>query len=180
MRFLTSARLAFWGPVALALLMVALTLVPADVWKAPAVDASYSGFDSNLVAVTGGAPDSVVISSSSMDLVSTPDAQPSVNLATTQLAKLTASMDVVIVANSGALQPFRIGVWSPWTSSGQFVVFGPGPQNVIVSESISNGRPAASLVGGDITDSRVLGRYQIGAAYHVALSVDRAARSIKV
>src|ERR1700737_4577250 len=139
MRRIGPARVLLWGPVALALMMLALTLIPAEVWKAPKTDATYTGFDPNLVSVTGSAPGSVQVSASSIDLTAAPNSQPTVNLATTQLQKFNASVDVVIASNTGSAPPFRIGVWSPWTLSGQFVLFGAAPGNVIRAETLTDG-----------------------------------------
>src|SRR5690349_2937716 len=75
--------------VAVAALVV--ILLPASLWKSPANDAVYKGFDSNLLVTnTGGAK--VSISHSEIDLAAPRSGQPTVNLATSLLPKLSATV----------------------------------------------------------------------------------------
>jgi hypothetical protein len=76
---------------------------------------------------------------------------------------------VVVLENSGAAQPFRIGLWSPWTSTGQFIVFGPPPQNLITAQTITMGTRGPTLIGGDVRASAGLGRYELGQANNLAV-----------
>jgi Gpi18-like mannosyltransferase len=172
------AHFALWSVLALAVAMLALTLIPAEFWKAPVDDATYSGFDPVLISADGGGGGAVRVGNSSIEMQAESNSKPSVNLATTQLQKLSASLDVTIMANEGALQPFRIGAWSPWTGSGEFVVFGAAPEDAIVVQAVSGGQPGPSLVGGDVIDSTLLGHYQLGRDYRIAMLVNRAGGSI--
>ena len=157
--------------------MLALTFTPAEVWRAPVDDAVYHGFDPNLMYARAGSG-TVHVSPGSIDMTAPPNSYPTVNLATTLLPKLTAGLDVSVAENT-ATEPLRVGMWSPWTQSGQFLVFGPAPQNLITAETILNGLPGSTLIGGPITRSTVVGNYQPGNTYHVSLVIDKPNRIIE-
>ena len=167
-----------WGVPAVALLMLLLTLTPAEVWNHPVNDAVYRGFDPNLIYSTNGGEGSVKVLPDSIDMTAGPSAEPSANLATTLMPNLNASMDVVILANKGASEALRIGAWSPWSLSGHFVVFGPDPMNQITAETIASGDAGPTLSGGSVLDSQVLGHYKIGSSYAVSIAVDRSGGTI--
>jgi hypothetical protein len=172
------AKALSWGVPALALLMLGLTLTPAGVWKAPSTDAVYRGFDPNLVYTNDGGGGSVQVSSNYIDISAPAKSNPSANLATTLLQKLKAELDVTVLLNNEAGQPLRIGIWSPWTGDGYLLVFGPAPQNLITAQTISNGAPGPSLIGGDVVGSTTLGSYRLGSSYHLAILLDRSAGRI--
>ena len=157
---------------ALAVAMLALTALPAETWKAPTNDAVYKGFDPNLVYTSGEvrlSPDLVNASASG--------ASPAtVNLATTLRRSLVASLDVTVLANDG-LQPMRVGLWSPWTASGYFVLFGRAPQNTVTVMRIVDGSPGPTLLGGSVTPTPI-GTYTLGTPYRVSFLVDRQAGRI--
>ena len=161
----------------LALLMLGLTLIPGEVWHAPANDAVYRGFDSNLVYVSASGG-TVYVSTNRIDIVEPPASKPTVNLATALLPKLASSVDVAILEDTGADQPLRIGVWSPWTLAGYFVVFGPGTTKAITVDTVEGGAAGTTLVGAETKTSTLLGRYQLGTHYQVTFDVDRAKGSI--
>jgi Gpi18-like mannosyltransferase len=158
--------------------MLVFTLLPAGIWTAPGNDAVYSGFDPNLIYTSNGGDGSVRVSRSSIDVEAPPTSVPAVLLATTLLPKLRTSVDVSVLSNTGAAEPFRIGVWSPWTTSGYFVVFGPAPQNLIEAETMSGGSADATLFGAQVLNSRSLGQYQLGDSYTVTFVVDKVAGTI--
>jgi hypothetical protein len=167
-----------WAVPVVALLMLVLTLIPAGLWKAPTDDAIYRGFDPNLVYASNGGAGSVLVSRSSIDLKALPNSEPTVLLATTLLPKLTASADVSVLANVAAGEPFRIGFWSPWTSTGFFVTFGPAPKDLIEAETVVDGVAGTTLLGGHVLTSTSLGHYQVGSIYTVALTLDKVAGTI--
>jgi len=158
---------------ALAVLMLAITFAPAELWRAPTNDATYRGFDSNLMYSSGGSTGHVTVTRDSVDINAPAVAQPSINLATTLLPKMLASVSVVISANQDADVPFRIGLWSPWTDSGRFVVFGPAPGNALQVETVDKGSPSTTLVGASIVDKTDVGAYQLGRKYTLDFAVDR-------
>ena len=158
--------------------MLALTLAPAELWKHPTNDGVYKGFDPKLVYTRPGADGSVAVTPDSLDLVAGPDSEASANLATTLMPNLDASVDVVILANPAGTQPMRIGAWSPWSESGHVVVFGPGPENLITAVTISSGGQGPTLAEGKVVASKVLGHYQLGTTYTVAIVADRSGGTI--
>lgn len=161
-----------WALPALALLMLALTLIPAEVWRAPSNDVTYSGFDPNLVSTSARGSGLVHVSTEAVDMEAArgSSTSPGATLATTALRKLIAKVDVVVQNDGGS---FRVGVWSPWTDTGQFVVFGQAPQDLLTFDTIERGGSGPTLIGGDVTHSTLLGHYQPGSHYQVTMSVDR-------
>jgi hypothetical protein len=172
------SKLLAWTLPAIALMMLALTLMPAAVWRAPVNDAEYHGFDSNLIYVDRGGAGGVNVSHDSIDMTAPPGTNPTVNLTTSPMPKLQASADIAILANAGTAEPFRIGLWSPWSDTGEFIVFGPAPQNPISAETFKNGKPGSTLIGGDPTDVTDLGQYELGKTYRLSVEIDQAARKI--
>lgn len=160
-----------WALPVLAIAMLGLTVIPAEVWRAPANDVTYSGFDPNLVSATSGSGSSVRASTSAIDMTAVSGSDATVTLATTPLQRLSTELDVSVLNDSG---PFRIGIWSPWTGTGHFLVFGEAPQDTITFQSIDKGGRGPTLLDGTVVDSTVLGGYQPGSSYRVAISVDRA------
>jgi len=156
---------------AVAALMLGLTVTPAEIWNHPAIDAVYKGFDPNLVYANGGGSSVVRVSTDAIDITATPNSQPRVNLATTSLKTLNASLDLLVIENNGASEPFRIGVLSPWTRLGYLLAF--EPQNRITAETIEHGT-GATLVRGDVHPLAMLGTYTPGITYHLAFVVDKA------
>jgi hypothetical protein len=168
----------YWVLPVIALLMVGLTLAPAEVWRAPAADAVYVGFDPNLQYATAGSGGTAKVSRDVVDLTTGPVSQSTVDLATTPLRKLNAAIDVVVANNESDATVLRLGMWSPWTSTGYFVDFGPAPANTIKADVVIKGTIAANLVGGQVISSSPLGKYRLGAPYRVEFLMDRTAGSI--
>jgi hypothetical protein len=166
-----------WALPLFALLMLALMLTPADVWRAPADDAVYTGFDPNLVSTSAPKNSSVHVSTGTIDILGSPDSTPAATLATTTLRKFDAKVDVVLLSDGGS---FQVGVWSPWTDTGQFVVFGAAPTDLITFDTIEKGGSGPTLIGGDVTSSTMLGHYQPGNRYRVAMSIDRNAGQVAI
>jgi hypothetical protein len=170
---LTVRKVAAFAVPALAAAMLMLMLIPADIWHAPVNDAVYHGFDPHIDYAAGP----VTLSPASADLNATSTEYSSINLATTLRRTLASSADVTVLDNAGGGYPFRMGVWSPWTHSGYFVIFGPAPDNEISVATVSGGKAERTLFGGELVSS-TLGRYAIGQSYRVAFHVDRAAGKI--
>lgn len=172
------SRRMSWALVALALLMLGITLLPAEIWRSPVNDAVYQGFDPNLIYTSSGDGGVVNETPGAIVLTAGPASTPSVILATTPLPKLDAALDVVIQDNAGGGEPLRFGVWSPWTGAGQFVVFGPAPEKLITAETISIGGTGPTLVSGVVFSSTALGHYQLGSRYHLTVVIDKSAGQI--
>lgn len=158
--------------------MLALILTPAEVWKAPATDAVYKGFDANLIYTNDGGGGSVQVSPDSLGITASSNSNPSANLATTLLQRLEARFDVTVTENNQTGQPLRIGVWSPWTGDGYLLMFGPGPQNLLTVQTIAKGASGPSLIAGEVVDSTALGSYRTGTRYHVVIVLDKTAGRI--
>jgi hypothetical protein len=183
MRSKMVAAVSLGGPIALALLMAALILTPASVWHAPSVDAVYSGFDPNLLYVSPSGPSkgagSVQVAPSSLTITATPGSHPTVHLLTTPLA-FSATFDVVIAAEDATTEPLRVGIWSPVTREGYFLVFDRDASNALIAESIVNGQPGEDLLGGTVQRSAVLGQFVVGNTYHVEFALDKAKQTVRV
>ncbi|TME44439.1 MAG: hypothetical protein E6I60_16755 [Chloroflexi bacterium] len=76
---------------ALALVMLAITVVPAEVWRAPGNDEIYDGFDPNLVYASPGGSGHVRVARDVIDVTAPSSSRPSVNLATTLRQTLSTS-----------------------------------------------------------------------------------------
>jgi hypothetical protein len=164
-----------WALPALALLMLALTMIPAQIWKAPATDSIYNGFDPNFVYVAKGDSKDVKVSSAAVDFNAPSGAAPGVILVTTPVQKLVTSLDVTIADNQNAVTPLRIGLWSPYSASGFFVEFGPAPDNVMRALSTVNGAGDITLPFGEVVNQTNLGRYELGGMYRVDFVLDKPA-----
>ncbi len=166
----------FWTALLLAVAMLILMLIPAELWHHPPNDAVYRGFDRELVVPSQQsypAPEQglVDISPGSLKLTALPNSHPAVTLLTTPLRSFRAVMDVRVLQNPEASEPLRIGIWSARTKAGQFLVFGPG--NVITEETVQQGGAAQTLVGGTVTKHEVLGTYSLSLAYHLEMVLDK-------
>jgi hypothetical protein len=168
------AKLLPWVVPVLALLMLGLMFVPAGVWHAPAVDASYRGFDPTLVYTSGGG--SVVVSRTAISLDARATSTPGALLATTPMQKLNASVDVTVEQDQNATTPFQLGMWAPLTQAGFFVVF--GNDGSIAAETELNGSSGVSMRVGEVIARTVLGTYVVGKPYRVEFALDKSAGSL--
>jgi hypothetical protein len=166
-------KLVLW---VLALLMLGLILLPAELWRAPAVDASYRGFDSTLVYSSAGGSGLVRVSRTAIDLEAPPTSKPAVLLATTPIQKFNTSVDVTVEENQNAGIPLQLGIWTPLTQAGFFVVF--GPDNSIAAETELNGSSGVAMRGGQVITRTDLGTYQAGKRYQVEFALDKAAGTL--
>ena len=171
-----------WSIPLMALSMLALTLVPAEVWHSPTNDAVYQGFDPNLIFVSkkGNAPSEgiVQISPQSLKFIALPGSQPTVHFVTTPLS-FRAVMSVRILESGEATKPFSIGIWSARIGSGYILNFGPSPSNLVTAQTVVQGTTAQTLVGGDIIKHETLGRYSQGQLYHLEIALDKNAGVIQ-
>ena len=160
-----------------ALLLLLLMLVPAAAWRQPEDDAVYHGFDPNLIYVdrkgTAANDDTVVLSRSTLKLTALPNSEPTVDLVTTPFKKLNLSFAVEILKGSGATSSLRLAVWSPETSTGYLVDFGPSPQNVVSAQLIRDGLAAQTLIGGSVIKRQVLGSYVPNKIYRFEIALDK-------
>jgi hypothetical protein len=164
-----------WAVTAVALLMLALTITPAAVWNHPVLDASYRGFDPNFVYTSSGGFGVVSVSASTVEVLAKQRSDPTITLATTPLQRFDAAVDVTVETNEGASMPFGIGLWSPSSGAAYFVVFEPGPQNLITAQTITDAGSGFTLVSGTVLNRTPLGSYKVGDTYRVAFLLDKAA-----
>jgi hypothetical protein len=169
-------RFLILGVPVVALCMLLTMLIPAGHWRAPAVDAEYHGFDTNLIftSESGPAPSGgiVHVSTGSVQLVALPESMPILHLVTSPLS-FAATMDVRIIEGDGPISPLRIGIWSPRTRSGYFVNFSGSPVNAVTAETVGDGTVGQTLAGGTVLKRDSLGRYWPGERYRLELAVDR-------
>jgi len=169
--------------VVLAIAVVGLMLVPVSVWRHPANDAVYKGFDPNLIFVSLAGPTKVpgvvTVSNDTLTMDAATGSHPTVHLVTTPLS-FSASFDVEVKAAPAGSAPLRIGLWSPENGSGYFLLFDSEGGTIIRSEVIVGGSPSQDLVGGTVSDRQVLGQYSIGQPYHVTLNVDHTNRRMDI
>ncbi len=167
-----------WSIPLVALSMLAVMLVPAEVWHRPTNDAVYQGFDPNLISASrkGDAPSEgiVHVSPQSLKLTALPNSQPTVHLVTSPLS-FRAAMNVRILESGEATIPFSIGIWSARTASGYFLNFGPSPDHLVTARTVVDGAVAQNLIGGTVTRSETLGRYVPGHLYHLEMALDKRA-----
>lgn len=134
-----------------------LMLIPAEAWREPKVDGTYSGFDPRLVsAIERGFPDpnegTVRITDSRLTLEAAPNSRPSAHLATTTFKVFTvaAGLSASAVATQADDPPIRFGVWSPRSGTGFFVSVGSETPTTVATEVVHRGQTAQSLLGGDV------------------------------
>lgn len=165
----------------LAVLIVAIMMVPAELWHHPTNDAVYNGFDSNLVYSntrgSGSVGGVVTVSPESITLKAIPGSQPTVTLVTTPLSVLVR-MDVTILLTGENSSPLTLGVWTPEKASGYFIIFGQGQNRSITSETRVNGTVATTLLGGHIVKSELLGHYSLLDRFSLDIGVDRKSQTI--
>jgi hypothetical protein len=171
--------LATVGLAAIALAMAALVLTPVRLWHHAQNEATYSGFDRNLIYANprgnGTTDGEIATSPGSIRLTAASRSDPTVDLVTSPLG-FSASLDVrILEATPGS--GLTVGIWSPDAASGYFVEFGPSPSNALAAVSVTGGHGSIALTGGTV-HSMPLGTYAIGTPYHVSLVLDKASRSI--
>jgi hypothetical protein len=157
--------------------MLGLTAVPVKTWHKATAGPTLHGFDRNLISVNDFSDRTsnqgqVAVSSDRIVIWTVGAPPPSVHLLTTASSGFRVSMKVSIQENPDATTPLRLGLWSPWSGSGYFLVFGPSPDNAISSEAVVNGSASQTLVGGTI-DRTILGHYSPGQIYQLSVILNK-------
>ena len=166
----SAVTVAAWALPIVALLMLALTLIPAEVWNHPATDASYSGFDPRLV-YANNSTGAVNVGARAINMTAPPNSEPSVNLVTTTFQRFDASLDASVLDSAGSAGSFRIGVWSARNGVGYFIVFA---STGIVAETDIDGLAGTTLVHAKTVTTSRLADFVQDASYHVSVAVDKA------
>jgi hypothetical protein len=171
------------APALVAFLITVLILIPGSAWHHPANDQTYVGFDSNLVYRSGmgdgEADGAVTISGSALEIDAVPFSEPTANLLTTPLKRLVVSLDVIVVKNSPASNPLRLGLWTPTGGSGYFINFGPAPANLITADTTESGFPGHTLQAGDRVTRGSLGSYHLGQPSRVTLALEKETGNVR-
>jgi hypothetical protein len=157
--------------------MLGLTAVPVKTWHNATAGPTFHGFDRNLISVNNFSDrtsdqSQVAVSPDRIVLRTVGAPPPSVHLLTTASSGFRVAMNVSIQENPDGTTPLRLGLWSPWSGSGYFLVFGPAPDNAISSEAVVNGSASQTLVGGTI-DRTILGHYAPGQIYQLGVTLNK-------
>lgn len=171
------------GLPVLAIIVLATVLLPSPYWRRPTDDAIYEGFDASLVYVgdlrepqnTSGAR----VSKGEAVITATRLSQPVIHLVTTPIS-FVVRLDVRILESGESSVPFRIGVWSPRTLSGHFVVFESPPKNLVTARTFPRGSLRLDSIENPAVRSVTLGRYSGGLLYRVVVSVDKEAGLVSI
>jgi hypothetical protein len=166
----TARGVLAWVVIAVAVGVLLLTIVPAEVWNHPGIDQAYSGFDMNLIYASN--PNSTHISPQSIEFDAAAGVQPAVNIVTTSIARFDTDLRVTLGRVTSTGTTVRVGVWSPWTAGGFFIVF-DGQAHQVIAESILNGSLGTVLIGGSAAATEVLGSYEDGLPYDTHFSIDK-------
>lgn len=157
--------------------MIALTAVPVTWWHQASSATVYRGFDPNLISINAlsdqsSNPGVAELSSGAIRMNTVDSSMPSVHLLTTASRSFSARMRVFVYTNPPGTTPLRLGIWSPWSRSGYFLLFGPAPDDAISTESVVGGTPAQTLVGGTVETS-IVGHYLTGQPYDLQVTVNK-------
>jgi hypothetical protein len=165
------------GVPLLAVILLAFTLIPANVWDEPDYDFVYNGFDPELVYVketgTASAPGLVTTSKDEIAITALESSRPTVHLFTTPFDKVEASLDVRVLENGTGSRPLRIGIWSPRDATGFFLDFEDSPNNQIVARAIEGGVAGSSLREGETVAQDEMGSYSLDQLFAVGFSLDK-------
>lgn len=154
--------------------MLALVLVPAEVWHRSDAAGTYTGFDPNLIYVqemgdNASRSGQVEISSDRIQIVSAPGSQPAVHLLTTP-SGFTAETDLLVREGGVEGQPLKIGIWEPRTGSGFWLIFGSAPTYEVTAETLNQRA---------VIHSQQIGNYTPGIPQHLELKFDNLGESIE-
>lgn len=171
-----------YAPLIVASALLALMLIPGQIWHQPANDALYHGFDPNLLYINetgyGASKGTIAVFPNLISITTQPSSQPTIHLVTSTLS-FNATIDVIILRNGQLTLPLELGIWTPRGGSGFYVDFGSPPWNYVRTRTVIYGSPAMTLIGGLEIQNQTLGQYSINQTYHIMLSVDKRAGVIQ-
>ncbi|HET6311083.1 MAG TPA: hypothetical protein VFH00_08800 [Candidatus Nitrosotalea sp.] len=174
-------RIVSGAAVVLAVAILGLMAIPATVWRHPSIDATYRGFDANLMPTYATGPGvsegRIVVTSTTLAILALPGSHPTVHLVTTPLS-FGAAFDAMVVSAPAHTTPLRIGLWSPSQHTGYFLVFDHDSGDVIRAQIIEGGQAKQDLVGGTAVTDQVLAPFTNGKPYQVEIKVARDQRTI--
>jgi hypothetical protein len=151
----------------LASLILAIVIVPADVWGAPDYDRVYSGFDPITMytspSANEGSAASVAMSASTLVVTAGPRSDSAVHLFTGPFGHELGFEAKVREADEGTT-PLRISTWAPYTNNRLDLVFEADPRRRILEER---------YVDGVLASTTPLGVYSKDQAYRFESDLDR-------
>lgn len=166
----------------IAIVIAALMLSPAEMWRSPETDALYAGFDPNLIYGVGNDPSlawldlpqyrefegQVTISRDMLKLTALRLSRPTVHLVTSPIS-FRVEFDASVLSAGMRSTPLRVGIWTPRGNHGFFINFA-GPPGYALS--------VLTMVSGSLSERR-LGRYVPGCRYRVSIDRDGPAGVIR-
>lgn len=169
-------RAATAAVILLAAAILAITLIPVTVWRAPQVDATYHGFDPNLVFQDARGPGTadgrITLSRDRLDLVASPGSEPSLTVITTPLHRVDVAARITVLRADPGGVPLRFGLLSARGGAGAFLVFAADRTPHLRLDLVRFAGIRQTLVGGR-TESIDLGPYVVGQNYPVLVSFDK-------
>ena len=170
-----------WGVPVVAVLILVLILLPADIWDHPENDAVYNDFGPELIYVNqkglGFYEGLVKVTPEFIEITSVPYSQPAVHLLSSTL-DFTSEFDITIEPEGEGGTPLSIGLWNPMQTSGFFINFGPPPGYSITTQAVEEGIASSTLTPVTITSQETLGRYSPGLPYHLEMSYNKEGKRI--
>jgi len=161
--------------ILVALLMLALLVMPLDTWRLPQNQAVYEGFDPNLIFLrqTGSPVDAVVdVSENAVRLKALHNSNLDVNLLTFSYGgDLRAEFDMQVLDNQQVSKPLSIILWN-WRDRVKYSLdFDSSPTNLLI---------ARTTIEDAVVRERILGNYTRGYLYHAEISRHKEAGIITV
>ena len=145
-RVITGWRLPRASPILLGIAasaMVVTVLLPAELWKTPESDGSYSGFDPVVMYMNptgeGREAGTIEIDEGSMTISAVPGSAPVVHLATSPLS-YSSSFRVTVREAQGDSEPFYVAAWAPYQNLQYRLVFEPEPSTSRTPSGSTPGR----------------------------------------
>jgi hypothetical protein len=165
-----------WVVPSIALSLLVLTLVPAEFWQQPAVDAIYQGFDFNLLYIDekgyATAKGIIEISNSSLKLTALPFSNPTVHLLTTPMQRFRAEMDIRIIDAGRNAIPLRLDIWSPRSAVSYSLIF-TSSNSSFGTYVIKEGSVSKTLINGKLTCTGLASSFFTGQVYHLEIDLDK-------
>jgi len=158
---------------------VALTLLPAQTWRHPTVDVTYSGVDPGLVVGQYGAradKGDQAVSSSAIHL-GAERSRSVINLVTSPMDKFNVDFDITVYPDQrGQNSSTVVALWSPLTAAGYMLSFSEPAQSV-ETRVVLHGSVGQILQSGQTIRRHEIGSFRSGEVYRVKVEVDKRDRA---
>jgi len=168
----SDSKILKWVVPLVALMMLMVTLIPADVWHHPVNDAVYSGFDPNLIYTSNirdpSSNANINVSKDSLELTAVTNSEPTADLVTSPMS-FVADMSVKVLESETDTTPLELSIWTPYGNDGMSIIFGSLPSNQIIAQT---------LVNGSVSRTETLGAYLPGSQYTVEMISDQQGKTV--